>query len=342
MSKLKLAFTLLIVIVLVSAIQLYGQAPAGVAPGGERGDMTQGRGDDMGGRGMGGFGRGETLTVDFNNFDGFKQIFDGKTLNNWDGAKEVWSVVDGAIVGTSTRENPAGTTFIIYEGPDVSDFEIKLEFKIEGGNGGLQYRSQKMEFGADRGGFAGARGGDAGGGNAAGGRGTMPARGGDAEGGNAAGGRGTMQGRGGDAEDGGRGDRGGGFVMVTTYSAWNVGGYQADMAGTMTGQLFENSRNSRGIATNVGQVLSLEPDNQKKLLATLGTADEILGTFKDGDWNTCHVIAKGNMLIHIINGRLASMTIDNDPERLKTSGTFALQIEGTGVLSYRNIWLKEL
>jgi putative membrane-bound dehydrogenase-like protein len=74
--------------------------------------------------------------------DGFESIFDGKTLKNWDGNPKFWSVEDGAITGQTTKENPTkGNTFIIYQGDDLGDFELKLEYRIVGGNSGIQYRS---------------------------------------------------------------------------------------------------------------------------------------------------------------------------------------------------------
>src|SRR5262245_5797676 len=60
-------------------------------------------------------GPGETpLAINFADHTGFISIFDGKTLNGWDGATEVWHVEDGAIVGESRPEKPAGTTFLIW------------------------------------------------------------------------------------------------------------------------------------------------------------------------------------------------------------------------------------
>ena len=40
--------------------------------------------------------------IDFDEHTGFVQIFDGKTLNKWDGDPQSWRVEDGAIVGEST------------------------------------------------------------------------------------------------------------------------------------------------------------------------------------------------------------------------------------------------
>ena len=75
---------------------------------------------------------------------GFQLIFDGKTLNNWDGNPKFWSVKDGAIIGQTTKENPTeGNTFIIWKGGQTADFELKLQYKIIGGNSGIQYRSFK-------------------------------------------------------------------------------------------------------------------------------------------------------------------------------------------------------
>jgi len=63
---------------------------------------------------------------------------------------------------------------------------------------------------------------------------------------------------------------------------------------------------------------------------------------KTGDWNEVHIIARGNTLTHIINGRTMSIFIDDDPTMAASQGIIALQIEGTGKVSFRNLWLKTL
>jgi hypothetical protein len=73
----------------------------------------------------------------------FKPIFDGQSLKGWDGDPKFWSVKDGAITGQTTKENPTkGNTFIIWKDGELADFELKLKFKIVGGNSGIQYRSK--------------------------------------------------------------------------------------------------------------------------------------------------------------------------------------------------------
>jgi 3-keto-disaccharide hydrolase len=77
---------------------------------------------------------------------GFKSIFDGKTLKNWDGDPQYWRVEDGAIVGQTTDKNlPKYNSFIIWRGGQPADFEIKLEYRISAmGNSALQYRSSEL------------------------------------------------------------------------------------------------------------------------------------------------------------------------------------------------------
>jgi hypothetical protein len=81
--------------------------------------------------------------IDFNDHQGWTQIFDGKTLQGWDGPPEVWHVEDGNLVGESSPEHPSGTTNIIWRGGPPANFILKLEMKLEGAgaNGGIQYRS---------------------------------------------------------------------------------------------------------------------------------------------------------------------------------------------------------
>ena len=88
--------------------------------------------------------------------DGFKSIFDGKSLDDWDGNSKFWRVEEGTITGQTTKENPTkGNTFIVWKGGDIGDFELKLEYRIVPnndrgfGNSGIQYRSFKLK-GPDR------------------------------------------------------------------------------------------------------------------------------------------------------------------------------------------------
>ena len=77
---------------------------------------------------------------------GFVEIFDGGTLAGWDGDPRFWRVEDGAIIGETTKNKQTrSNTFLIWEGGEVADFELKLEFKLRNHNSGIQYRSFPVE-----------------------------------------------------------------------------------------------------------------------------------------------------------------------------------------------------
>jgi len=94
------------------------------------------------------------LTYDFNNHEGWQQIFDGRTLNGWDGSKDVWRVENGVIVGESTVEHPTiwwvtpsdtGTAWLILHGK-LKNFEFKTEIKLgtKTTNSGIQFRATRL------------------------------------------------------------------------------------------------------------------------------------------------------------------------------------------------------
>lgn len=79
--------------------------------------------------------------------DEFKSIFDGKTLTDWKGDSNYWRVENGNLVGEVTPKNLLkSNTFIVWQGDQPDDFELKLEFKIAAsGNSGINYRSEVID-----------------------------------------------------------------------------------------------------------------------------------------------------------------------------------------------------
>src|SRR6266516_4273820 len=62
---------------------------------------------------------------------GFTPIFDGKTLNNWEGDPKYWRVENGCMVGEITPETVIkSNTFIIWRGGTPADFELKADYRI--------------------------------------------------------------------------------------------------------------------------------------------------------------------------------------------------------------------
>ncbi len=85
-------------------------------------------------------------------FAGEKALFDGKTLTGWEGMEGFWTIEDGAITGTTSKEKPlSGNTFLVWKGGDVGDFDLTLQYKFSGkdekayGNSGIQYRSALVD-----------------------------------------------------------------------------------------------------------------------------------------------------------------------------------------------------
>ncbi len=81
---------------------------------------------------------------------GFKLLFNGKTLAGWEGNPKLWSVEDGCITGKTSNEGDTKikhNTFLVWKGGEVGDFELRLQYKIIGGNSGIQYRSRVIETG---------------------------------------------------------------------------------------------------------------------------------------------------------------------------------------------------
>ena len=77
---------------------------------------------------------------------GFEPLFDGKTLDGWDGNPEFWSVQGRRHhrPNDQPRSRPRETRSSSGARATSADFELRLEFKIVGGNTGMQYRSKEV------------------------------------------------------------------------------------------------------------------------------------------------------------------------------------------------------
>ena len=84
--------------------------------------------------------------TDFNDHAGWQQMFDGATLTGWDGPTDLWHVENGAIVVRSKADPPTGPTYLIWQGGEPKDFELKFELKLEGAgaNSGVQFRAVRL------------------------------------------------------------------------------------------------------------------------------------------------------------------------------------------------------
>jgi len=205
---------------------------------------------------------------------GFVPIFDGKTLNGWDGDPKFWRVEDGAIVGqTLVDRQPKQNTFLIWRGGSPANFELKVKYKLTGFNSGIQYRSVELPD-----------------------------------------------------------------------IKYAMKGYQADMDGEQvyTGQIYEER--ARGFLAMRGQFTYIGDGQKPALVGSLGDPAELKALIKANDWNDLHVIARGNTLVQLLNGRVMSMLIDDDTANRKMEGLIGIQVHlGPPMkIEVRDIRLKKL
>ncbi|MGD0778698.1 MAG: DUF1080 domain-containing protein [Candidatus Solibacter sp.] len=73
----------------------------------------------------------------------YSLIFNGKNLDGWDGDPTLWSVTDGAIVGSSDGKPFKVNTFLIYRGI-YRNFILKADMKLRNNNSGIQFRSEQI------------------------------------------------------------------------------------------------------------------------------------------------------------------------------------------------------
>lgn len=139
-------------------------------------------------------------------------------------------------------------------------------------------------------------------------------------------------------------------------------GYQADIDGknNYTGQNYEERGrttlayrgqsaiiNAQDKPEEPGSLRANVKNNawqKREVTGSLGSADSLSSLIKSQDWNTCHIIAKGNRLQHFINGVLMSDVTDNDKTNRKLEGLLGVQVHvgPPMTVEYRNIRLKEL
>ncbi|HUA18892.1 MAG TPA: DUF1080 domain-containing protein [Bryobacteraceae bacterium] len=204
----------------------------------------------------------------------FVAIFDGKTLSGWDGDPKLWRVENGAIVGQTTPTTlPRQNSFLIWRGGRPANFELKLEYRITGGNSGIQYRSIELPD-----------------------------------------------------------------------IRWAMKGYQADIDAEQqyTGQIYEER--GRGFLAMRGQFALVELGKKPEIIGHLGD-DAALKRFIHADgWNAYHIIAKGRILIQMLNQRVMSGLMDDDLLNRRLDGLIGIQLHAGDPMKIevRNIQLKNL
>jgi hypothetical protein len=125
---------------------------------------------------------------------------------------------------------------------------------------------------------------------------------------------------------------------------WMMTGPQADFwpSRVYTGQFYSENTPMRILAWR-GQVVEGFGDKSKRLMGNIGDRQALGQIVKADDWNQYTVIARGGTFLHIVNGQLMAVMIDDDPASSNNApGLFGIEIEATTKVSVRNLWVKKL
>jgi RNA polymerase sigma factor (sigma-70 family) len=80
--------------------------------------------------------------------DGFTALFNGHDLTGWKYNTQVWSVVNGTIVGRISPETGMQNHSLLWAGGDVDDFELRLKFRTTANaNSGISFRATGLKYG---------------------------------------------------------------------------------------------------------------------------------------------------------------------------------------------------
>ena len=128
---------------------------------------------------------------------------------------------------------------------------------------------------------------------------------------------------------------------VTPSNQFAMRGYQCDIDGKnrYTGNNYEEK--GRLFLAERGEVTHVTGTRIPVVLSRLGDNAEMAKFVKD-DWNAIHLMIRGNVLIHSINGQVMSVTIDDDPKR-QSKGLIGVQVHvGPPMrIEYRNWRIKK-
>lgn len=127
---------------------------------------------------------------------------------------------------------------------------------------------------------------------------------------------------------------------VLDPKTWSVGGYQMDMHPKQEFFAMLYEERGRGIAAKRGQKVVLEAGAKPKEVGKVDMSKEL----ELSEWNEFKLIAKGNHVIHMVNGGVTAEITDNDEAKRALSGILALQLHAGKPmkLEVKDIVLKRL
>jgi hypothetical protein len=113
-------------------------------------------------------------------------------------------------------------------------------------------------------------------------------------------------------------------------------------AASYSGQWYSENT-MQGILAYRGQVTQALPGQTNRLVANIGDIKALGGYVNTGEWNDYEVIARGGVMIHIMNGQLMAVFIDDNKDSVNNQpGLIGFEIESQPCkISVRDIWLRK-
>lgn len=108
-----------------------------------------------------------------------------------------------------------------------------------------------------------------------------------------------------------------------------------------TGQWYSENT-MQGILAYRGQVTQALPGQPNRLVASIGDKQALGGFVKVNEWNDYEVLARGSVMMHIMNGQLMAIFIDDNKDSVNNQpGLIGFEIESQPCkISVRDIWLR--
>lgn len=129
--------------------------------------------------------------------------------------------------------------------------------------------------------------------------------------------------------------------------AWTMQGYQFDIDGPLwgrdvavpflkdlavlvpflhfrvTGQNYEER--ARQFLALPGQLTHAVTGEPARVLGHIGYSTQVEQVARE-DWNDAHIIARGHLLVHILNGHVTSIVVDDDQTKRRMEGKIGMQV----------------
>lgn len=113
-------------------------------------------------------------------------------------------------------------------------------------------------------------------------------------------------------------------------------------AASYTGQWYSENT-MQGILAYRGQVTEALPRQTNRLVARIGDIQALGGYVKVNEWNDYEIIARGGVMMHIMNGQLMAIFIDDNKDSVNNQpGLIGFEIESHPCkISVREVWLRK-